>query len=93
MLCYSPIPILLRHLLLVVYREVFRKLTTAIGVFQLRKDQLTLQRSQTIHFVYESADRSQALCDLRLRPIQFLLQMQNVYVKKRPVGGQLVTLL
>jgi hypothetical protein len=25
---YSPIPIMLRHLQLVVYREVFRKLTT-----------------------------------------------------------------
>ena len=68
-------------------------MTTEVGVLHLLKVQLTLQRSQTIHLLYEIADRSQALCDLRLRPIHFLLQMQNVYVKKRPVGGQLVTLL
>uniref|UniRef100_A0AAV1TVY3 Uncharacterized protein n=1 Tax=Peronospora matthiolae TaxID=2874970 RepID=A0AAV1TVY3_9STRA len=72
---------------------MFRKLTTEVGVLHLRKCQLTLQSSQTIQLLYEIADRGQAICDLLPRPIEFLPQIQNVYVKERPVGGQLVTLL
>ena len=56
MLCYGPIPILLRLPQQVLYRGVLLKLTADVDILHLRMCQLTFQRSQIIHLLDDIDD-------------------------------------
>ena len=58
MIGHGPIPILLRHCQEVVNRDMFCKLTTEVDILDLRVRQMTFQRTQVIHLLYEIADGS-----------------------------------
>ena len=58
MFCHGPIPILLRHRQALVYRKIFCKLTTEVGILGLRLCQLTFQMTQVIHLLHGIADCS-----------------------------------
>ena len=58
MIGHGPIPILPRHCQEAVYRKMFCKLMTGVDILDLRVRQLTFQRSQVIHLLYEIDDGS-----------------------------------
>ena len=58
MTCYGPIPMLLHHYQEVVYRKMFCKLTTEVDILDLLLRQLTFQKTQVIHLLYEIAGGS-----------------------------------
>ena len=72
---------------------MFSNLTTEVDILDLRVRQLTFQRSQVIHLLYDIADGSLTLFDLRLRSTQLCFQLGSFRAEEGLVGGQLVTLM